>query len=50
VTWHDEPAAHAAFNKNNNAPINQKRIGFLPVAQKSKLVAMRGKKTQRKTL
>jgi hypothetical protein len=50
VTWHDDPSAPAAFNKNNNAPVNNNRIGFLPVAQKSKLVAMRVKKPQRKTL
>jgi hypothetical protein len=50
VTWHDEPAAQTSFDKKSNAPINQKRIGFLPVTQKSKLVAMGLKKPQGKTL
>jgi hypothetical protein len=50
VTWHDDPAAHTAFDKKSNAPINHNRIGFLPVAQKSKLAAMRVQTAQCMTL
>jgi hypothetical protein len=50
VTWHDDPAAKTSFDKKSNVPIKQNRIGFIPVTQKSKLVAMRVKKPQSKTL